>query len=73
MNYGNYMNNEIKNCQFLDFSICINFSKKRKCFSMFGVFCIINLYCEYRVRILCIFLYTGTYFKDIVQPFRPQK
>ena len=32
----------------------------RKYFGVFGVFYIINRYFEYRIRILCIFLYMGT-------------
>ena len=35
------------------------------CFGIVGVFCIINRYFEYRIRILCIFLYMGTYFKFV--------
>ena len=29
----------------------------RKCFSVFGVFCTINWYFEYDIRIMCLFLY----------------
>ena len=39
-------------------------------FDIFGVFCIINCYLEYRIRILCIFLYIGAYFKDRFRHFR---
>ena len=39
--------------------------KKTNVFWHFCVFCIINWYFEYRIRILWVFLYMGTYFKDI--------
>ena len=42
-------------------SIC--FSTFRKYFGIFGIFCIINRYFEYRIRIRCIWLYLGTWFK----------
>ena len=32
--------------------------------------CTINCYFEYRNRILCVFLYVGTYFKDMFRHFR---
>ena len=49
------------------------FPKTRKYFGMFGLFCKINCYFEYRIRILCIFLYMGTYFKWIsdISPSSP--
>ena len=53
------------------------FPKVRMHFGMFGLFCIINCYFEYSIRILRIFLYMGTYFKDIFDPqiefVRPSK
>ena len=42
------------------FSILLNF---KECFGIFGLFCPINCYFEYRFRILCTFLYMGTYFE----------
>ena len=42
-------------------------------FDMFGVFCTINCYFEYRICILCIFLYVGTYFNDMFQHFSNNK
>ena len=36
---------------------------------MFCLFCTMNCYFEYRIRILCICLYIGTYFKCIVGMF----
>ena len=38
-----------------------------------GVFCILNLYYEYDIRILCTLLYIGTYFKDRVRQFSGPK
>ena len=32
-------------------------------FGVLGVFCTINCYFEYRIWILCIYLYMGTYFE----------
>ena len=40
-------------------------------FDMLGIFCTINCYFEYRIRIMCIFLYMGTYFKYIFWHFSP--
>ena len=47
-------------------------------FGIFGLFCTINCYFEYRIRIVCIFLYVGTYFEDFcfhstpkIEIFRP--
>ena len=78
MSYGNYTKYKIKMC------LCFRFrfferSKNRVSFGIVGVFCIIDRYFEYRIRILCIFLYMGTYFKCIfehcstqqIEPFRP--
>ena len=45
------------------------FSKIRKCFYIFGLFCIINRYFEYRIRICCIELYMGTLFKTFFDMF----
>ena len=36
-------------------------------FGMFGVFCTRNSYFEYGIRIRCILLYIGTWFKDFVE------
>ena len=47
----------------------IYFSKFRKYFSVFAVFCTINRYFEYRNRIRCIELYMGTWFKEKVDNF----
>ena len=38
-------------------------------FGILGVFCTINWYFEYRIRIRCTFLYMGTYFKDLSEHF----
>ena len=38
-------------------------------FDVFGVICIINCYVECVYRILCIFLYIGTYFRDSFRYF----
>ena len=38
-------------------------------FSILGVLCTINCYFEYRIRVLCLLLYMGTYLKDIVRFF----
>ena len=35
--------------------------------------CIINRYFEYRIRILCIFLYMGTYFEDFFRQLSTPK
>ena len=42
-----------------------HFSKFRKYFDIVGIFCIINRYFEYRIRIRCIWLYMGTWFKIV--------
>ena len=47
--------------------------KSRMYFGIAGLFCTINCYFEYRNRILCIFLYMGTYFKDIFEHFSTPK
>ena len=44
----------------------IHFSKFRKYFGVFRLFCIINCCFEYRIRIRRIWLYMGTWFKNIV-------
>ena len=41
----------------------------RNYFGMLGVLCTINCYSEYRIRILCICLYMGTYVKDLFITF----
>ena len=63
-NYGTCIN---YNCVFEHFANSVVL----KCMlALFGVICTINCYFEYRIWILCIFLYMGTYFKDI---FRTRK
>ena len=42
-------------------------STNRIYFGIFCLFCTINCYFEYRIQILCIFLYMGTCFKDMFQ------
>ena len=49
------------------------YHKFRIYFGIVGVFCIINRCFEYRIRILCIFLYTGTNFKDILRQLSTPK
>ena len=39
-------------------------------FGMCDVFCTINCYFGFRIWILCIFLYIGTYFEDCFRHFR---
>ena len=46
--------------KFLNYAIFRNFPKGRKYFGIFGLFCIINSYFEYRIRIR---LYMGTWLK----------
>ena len=70
MNYGTYMNNQMKIELFENVRMFPIVFKVSKVFWHVGVFCIINCHFEYWIRILCIVLYMGTYFKDI---FRPQK
>ena len=60
MNYGIYLNNKIQNRKFNISEIFQQFPKNRKCFGIDGVFCAINRYFEYRIRILYISLYMGT-------------
>ena len=45
----------------------------RKYFGMFGLFCTINRYFGYRIRILCIFLYMGIWCKDIFRHYPTPK
>ena len=49
MNYGIYTNYKIQFRRFFVF-----FAKSSMYFGIFGLFCIINRYIEYRIRILCI-------------------
>ena len=49
----------------MDFDFLDVFELLQMYFDIFGVFCTINRYFEYRIWIQCIFLYMGTYFKDI--------
>ena len=44
----------------------------RKCFGIVGVLYTINRYFEYRIRILCIGLYMGTWVKCIFEHFFEQ-
>ena len=46
------------------------FPKLRKDVGVFGLFCIINRYFESRIRIRCIELYMGTWFKHFFDIFR---
>ena len=46
----------------------LHFAKSRKYFGIVGLICTINRYFEYRIRILCICLYMGTWFKYILRP-----
>ena len=62
MNYGNYRYYKI--WSWFNFR---NFLIPRKYFGIFGVLCIINRYFEYRIRILCIWLYMGTSVKCIFE------
>ena len=76
MNYVIYRFNKIKLWFFCFWSfsiLCVVFWNVRKiwfCFrknlGVLGVFCIMNCYFEYRIRILSILLYLGTWFKNIV-------
>ena len=50
-----------------------NKSINEKYFGIFGIPCKTNCYFEYRIRILCIFLYMGTYFKLIFDIFRRRR
>ena len=71
-----YLGKNQKNIKGFEF-----FRKFRMYFGIVGLFCTINRYFAYRIRILCIFLYMGTYFKDMFRHFstpkieivRPQK
>ena len=56
---------------FLEHFTC--FPKCRNYFGVDGLFCIINVYFEYRIRILCIGLYIGTWFKCIFEHFSENK
>ena len=47
--------------------------KLRKRFGIVGLFCTINRCFEYRIRILCIFLYMGTWCKDNFRHFSSPK
>ena len=50
---------------FLIFQNLQNFQKNRMYFGIVGLFCTMNRYVEYRIRILCILLYMRTYFKYV--------
>ena len=55
MNYGNYTYYKINKTFFYIFSIFFElFPNVRVYFGILGVFCTINRYFEYRIRILCI-------------------
>ena len=45
------------------------FSTFRKCSGIFDIFCIVNSYFEYRIRIRCIRLYIGAWFKNMFRVF----
>ena len=53
--------------------IFLIFQNSESILAFFGPFCIINRYFEYRIRILCIFLYMGTWCKDIFRHFSTPK
>ena len=53
----------------MDFWFSRTFPKKRKYSVIVGLLCIINCYFEYRIRILCIWLYMRTWFKMIFWDF----
>ena len=59
MNSGIYRYNKIKN-RFIEFYIFHQNTQFGKYFGVFGVFCTINRYFAYRIRILFIFLYMQT-------------
>ena len=58
---------------FVFFKIFQHFPEIRKCFGVFGVFCTINRYFEYRIRILRSFLYMQTQVKYIFEHFSTPK
>ena len=69
-----YIYYKIKFIHFLRFFEKIKcFQTFRKYFGIVGLFCTINRYFEYRIRILCIFLYMGTWCKDIFRHFPTPK
>ena len=68
MNYGKLIYNKKMKCLELLIVWNVSIFRKSKCsnaFWHFGVFCTINCYFEFGIRIRCIFLYIGSYFKDI--------
>ena len=74
MEYGNYTKYKIILLCFLFVFRCVRFVFEhfrniwivRKYFGVVGVFGATNCYFEYRVQILCVWLYTGTWFKTNV-------
>ena len=59
MNYANYTYNKTK-LDFLKlFEIFQHFPKCRMYVGIVGMFCIMNHYFEYRIRIVCITLYVN--------------
>ena len=54
---------------FYFFEIAQSIQTFRKYFYIVGLFCTRTHYFEYRIRILCIFLYMGAYFKYIFRHF----
>ena len=59
----NFTKYELWKVYILHFNILLKnpfLQKVRKCFGICCVSCIINRYFEYRIRILCIYLYMGT-------------
>ena len=74
MNYAIYIYYKIKNLICLKMLDCLHvFPMFRKYFGILGLFCAINRYFEYRIRFLCIFLYMGTWCKDIFLHFSTPK
>ena len=71
MNYGKFIYNKINICYYylsvfrcvLKLFETVGFFKMN--LGVVGVFCTISCYFEYDYRILCIFLYIGTYLKDM--------
>ena len=78
MNYAIYTYYKIKTCFGGEgIESFEHFLKFRKYFGILGVFCIIDLYFEYRIWILCIWLYMEAWFKnmfwDVLRIFRRYK
>ena len=69
MNYGTYTCNNV----FLIFRTFLKYSQCSKGCWCFWCFFTINCYFEYRIRVRCIELYTGTCFKNMFRYFRTLK